>query len=221
MKKIIKKIVLALALSLCTLAFSAGDEAMVDSSAVIFPTYGDAGYKLAVKKTENLSSALPNLDEKAAGDLVAGKMISFGSGSGEDLTKYVPASSAAAKKLAASPQGKKGFAVVSCALIPYPASWKNMSADEKRSDAFRRKKVLRIFPGARAINRKRFLRAHTTLRIRSIRKMRSPIPLQKKSRLPMCAMCFRKIRRSAKTRISIHIPIPHPKSSSKLRTARR
>lgn len=131
MKKIIKKIVLALALSLCTLAFSAGDEAMVDSSAVIFPTYGDAGYKLAVKKTENLSSALPNLDEKAAGDLVAGKMISFGSGSGEDLTKYVPSSSAASKKLAASPQGKKGFAVVSCALIPYPASWKNMSADEK------------------------------------------------------------------------------------------
>ena len=131
MKKNIKKIVFALAVSFCMISASAGDEGTVDSSTVVFPSYGDAGYKLAVKKTERFSAALPNLGEKAAADLVGGKVISFGNGSGEDLTKYVPSSSAAAKKLAASPQGKRGFAVVSCAIIPYPASWKNMSADEK------------------------------------------------------------------------------------------
>ena len=113
------------------LSVSAGDKGIADSSTVVFSSYGDAGYKLAVKKTERLSAALPNLGEKEAADLAAGKVISFGNGSGEDLTKYVPSSSAAAKKLAASPQGKSGFAVVSCALIPYPASWKGMSADEK------------------------------------------------------------------------------------------
>ena len=131
MKKNIKKIVFALAASLCMISASTGDEGPVDSSTVVFPSYGDDGYKLAVKKTERFSAALPNLDEKAAADLVGGKVISFGNGSGEDLTKYVPSSSAAAKKLAAAPQGKQGFAVVSCAIIPYPASWKNMSADEK------------------------------------------------------------------------------------------
>ena len=131
MKHIVKKIVFAGAVSLCMLSVSAGDKGIADSSTVVFPSYGDAGYKLAVKKTERLSAALPNLGEKEAADLAAGKVISFGNGSGEDLTKYVPSSSAAAKKLAASPQGKQGFAVVSCALIPYPASWKNMSADEK------------------------------------------------------------------------------------------
>ena len=131
MKKNIKKIVFALAVSFCMISASAGDEETVDSSTVVFPSYGDDGYKLAVKKTERFSAALPNLDEKAAADLVGGKVISFGNGSGEDLTKYVPSSSAAAKKLAAAPQGKQGFAVVSCAIIPYPASWKNMSADEK------------------------------------------------------------------------------------------
>ena len=131
MKKNIKKIVFALAASLCMISAYAGDEAMSDPSTVVFPSYGDDGYKLAVKKTERFSAALPNLGEKAAADLVGGKVISFGNGSGEDLTKYVPSSSAAAKKLAAAPQGKQGFAVVSCALIPYPASWKNMSADEK------------------------------------------------------------------------------------------
>ena len=131
MKKNIKKIVFALAVSFCMISASAGDEGTVDSSTVVFPSYGDDGYKLAVKKTERFSAALPNLDEKAATDLVGGKVISFGNGSGEDLTKYVPSSSAAAKKLAAAPQGKQGFAVVSCAIIPYPASWKNMSADEK------------------------------------------------------------------------------------------
>ena len=131
MKHIVKKIVFAGAVSLCMLSVSAGDKGIADSSTVVFPSYGDAGYKLAVKKTERLSAALPNLGEKEAADLAAGKVISFGNGSGEDLTKYVPSSSAAAKKLAASPQGKSGFAVVSCALIPYPASWKSMSADEK------------------------------------------------------------------------------------------
>ena len=131
MKKNIKKIVFALAVSFCMISASAGDEGTVDSSTVVFPSYGDAGYKLAAKKTERFSAALPNLDEKAAADLVGGKVISFGNGSGEDLTKYVPSSSAAAKKLAAAPQGKSGFAVVSCAIIPYPTSWKNMSADEK------------------------------------------------------------------------------------------
>ena len=131
MKHIVKKIVFAGAVSLCMLSVSAGDKGIADSSTVVFPSYGDAGYKLAVKKTERLSAALPNLGEKEAADLAAGKVISFGNGSGEDLTKYVPSSSAAAKKLAASPQGKSGFAVVSCALIPYPASWKDMSADEK------------------------------------------------------------------------------------------
>ena len=131
MKHIVKKIIFAAAVSLCMLSVSAGDKGIADSSTVVFPSYGDAGYKLAVKKTERLSAALPNLGEKEAADLAAGKVISFGNGSGEDLTKYVPSSSAAAKKLAASPQGKQGFAVVSCALIPYPASWKNMSADEK------------------------------------------------------------------------------------------
>ncbi|MDR9858691.1 DUF6675 family protein [Treponema socranskii] len=131
MKKNIKKIVFALAVSFCMISASAGDEGTVDSSTVVFPSYGDDGYKLAVKKTERFSAVLPNLDEKAAADLVGGKVISFGNGSGEDLTKYVPSSSAAAKKLAAAPQGKQGFAVVSCAIIPYPASWKNMSADEK------------------------------------------------------------------------------------------
>ena len=131
MKHIVKKIVFAGAVSLCMLSVSAGDKGIADSSTVVFPSYGDAGYKLVVKKTERLSAALPNLGEKEAVDLAAGKMISFGNGSGEDLTKYVPSSSAAAKKLAASPQGKQGFAVVSCALIPYPASWKSMSADEK------------------------------------------------------------------------------------------
>ena len=131
MKKNIKKIVFALAVSFCLISASTGDEGTVDSSTVVFPSYGDDGYKLAVKKTERFSAALPNLDEKAAADLVGGKVISFGNGSGEDLTKYVPSSSAAAKKLAAAPQGKQGFAVVSCAIIPYPASWKNMSADEK------------------------------------------------------------------------------------------
>lgn len=131
MKKNIKKIVFALAVSFCMISASTGDEGTVDSSTVVFPSYGDDGYKLAVKKTERFSAALPNLDEKAAADLVGGKVISFGNGSGEDLTKYVPSSSAAAKKLAAAPQGKQGFAVVSCAIIPYPASWKNMSADEK------------------------------------------------------------------------------------------
>ena len=131
MKHIVKKIVFAGAVSLCMLSVSAGDKRIADSSTVVFPSYGDAGYKLAVKKTERLSAALPNLGEKEAADLAAGKVISFGNGSGEDLTKYVPSSSAAAKKLAASPQGKSGFAVVSCALIPYPASWKDMSADEK------------------------------------------------------------------------------------------
>lgn len=131
MKKNIKKIVFALAVSFCMISASTGDEGTVDSSTVVFPPYGDDGYKLAVKKTERFSAALPNLDEKAAADLVGGKVISFGNGSGEDLTKYVPSSSAAAKKLAAAPQGKQGFAVVSCAIIPYPASWKNMSADEK------------------------------------------------------------------------------------------
>lgn len=131
MKKNIKKIVFALAVSFCMISASTGDEGTVDSSTVVFPSYGDDGYKLAVKKTERFSAALPNLGEKAAADLVGGKMISFGNGSGEDLTKYVPSSSAAAKKLAAAPQGKQGFAVVSCAIIPYPASWKNMSADEK------------------------------------------------------------------------------------------
>ena len=131
MKHIVKKIVFAGAVSLCMLSVSAGDKGIADSSTVVFPSYGDAGYKLVVKKTERLSAALPNLGEKEAADLAAGKVISFGNGSGEDLTKYVPSSSAAAKKLAASPQGKSGFAVVSCALIPYPASWKDMSADEK------------------------------------------------------------------------------------------
>ena len=131
MKKNIKKIVFALAVSFCMISASTGDEGTVDSSTVVFPSYEDDGYKLAVKKTERFSAALPNLDEKAAADLVGGKVISFGNGSGEDLTKYVPSSSAAAKKLAAAPQGKQGFAVVSCAIIPYPASWKNMSADEK------------------------------------------------------------------------------------------
>ena len=131
MKKNIKKIVFALAVSFCMISASAGDEGTVDSSTVVFPSYGDAGYKLAAKKTERLSDALPNIGEKAAADLVGGKVISFGNGSGEDLTKYVPSSSAAAKKLAAAPQGKSGFAVVSCAIIPYPTSWKNMSADEK------------------------------------------------------------------------------------------
>ncbi len=131
MKHIVKKIVFVGAVSLCMLSVSAGDKGIADSSTVVFPSYGDAGYKLAVKKTERLSAALPNLGEKEAADLAAGKVISFGNGSGEDLTKYVPSSSAAAKKLAASPQGKSGFAVVSCALIPYPASWKDMSADEK------------------------------------------------------------------------------------------
>ena len=131
MKHIVKKIVFAGAVSLCMLSVSAGDEGIADSSTVVFPSYGDAGYKIAVKKTERLSAALPNLGEKEAADLAAGKVISFGNGSGEDLTKYVPSSSAAAKKLAASPQGKSGFAVVSSALIPYPASWKSMSADEK------------------------------------------------------------------------------------------
>ena len=131
MKKNIKKIVFALAVSFCMISASTGDEGTVYSSTVVFPSYGDDGYKLAVKKTERFSAAFPNLDEKAAADLVGGKVISFGNGSGEDLTKYVPSSSAAAKKLAAAPQGKQGFAVVSCAIIPYPASWKNMSADEK------------------------------------------------------------------------------------------
>ena len=131
MKHIVKKIVFAGAVSLCMLSVSAGDKGIADSSTVVFPSYGDAGYKIAVKKTERLSAALPNLGQKEAADLAAGKVISFGNGSGEDLTKYVPSSSAAAKKLAASPQGKSGFAVVSCALIPYPASWKDMSADEK------------------------------------------------------------------------------------------
>ena len=131
MKKNIKKIVFALAVSFCMISASAGDEAMSDPSTVIFPTYGDVEHKFAVKKIETLSAVLPNLDEKAVADLVGGKVISFGNGSGEDLTKYVPSSSAAAKKLAAAPQGKQGFAVVSCALIPYPAAWKNMSADEK------------------------------------------------------------------------------------------
>ena len=131
MKHIVKKIIFAAAVSLCMISASAGDEAMSDPSTVIFPTYGDAEHKLAVKKIETLSAALPNLGEKASADLVGGKLLSFGNGSGEDLTKYVPSSSAAAKKLAAAPQGKQGFAVVSCAIIPYPASWKNMSADEK------------------------------------------------------------------------------------------
>ena len=131
MKHIVKKIIFAAAVSLCMISASAGDEAMSDPSTVIFPTYGDAEHKLAVKKIETLSAALPNLGEKAGRDLAAGKLLSFGNGSGDDLTKYVPSSSAAAKKLAAAPQGKQGFAVVSCAIIPYPASWKNMSADEK------------------------------------------------------------------------------------------
>ena len=131
MKHIVKKIIFAAAASLCMISAFCADEERADSTTVIFPSYGDTGYKLAVKKAERLSAALPNLGEKAAADLVAGKVISFGNGSGEDLTKYVPSSSAAAKKLAASPQGKSGFAVVSCALIPYPASWKGMNADEK------------------------------------------------------------------------------------------
>ena len=131
MKKIIKKIVLALAAALCMISVFAGDEGNADSSGVIFPSYEDAAYKLAVKKAVRLSDALPLLGEKEAGDLLAGKVLSFGNGSGEDLTKYVPSSSAVAKKLAAAPHGKQGFAVVSSALIPYPASWNDMGADEK------------------------------------------------------------------------------------------
>ena len=131
MKHIVKKIIFAAAVSLCMLSAFCADEGRSDSSTAISPTHDGTRHTIAVKKTERLSAALPNLGEKAAADLVGGKVISFGNGSGEDLTKYVPSSSAAAKKLAAAPQGKSGFAVVSCALIPYPASWKGMSADEK------------------------------------------------------------------------------------------
>ena len=131
MKKIIKKIAFVLAASLCMVSVCAGDEERADSPGVIFPSYEDAAYKLSVKKVVRLSDALPLLGEKEAGDLAAGNVLSSGNGSGEDLTKYVPSSSAVAKKLASAPHGKQGFAVVSCALIPYPASWKDMGADEK------------------------------------------------------------------------------------------
>ena len=131
MKTIVKKIALAAAATLCILSGSASDEGRSESSSAVSPLYDGARHTLAVKKTERLSAALSNLGEKERRDLAAGKLFSAGNGSGEDLTKYVPSSSAVAQKLAAAPQGKRGFAVVSCALIPYPAAWKSMSADEK------------------------------------------------------------------------------------------
>ena len=60
-----------------------------------------------------------------------GELVSSNNSDGTDLTAYVPAGSVIAEMLQTAPTGKKGFAIASVTLVPYPASWNRMSASER------------------------------------------------------------------------------------------